>query len=375
MPFIPVNEPDLSGNEKKYLLECIRTGWISSEGPFVKKFEQAFSQKVSRKYGIAVINGTAALDIAITALGIKKGDEVIMPTFTIISCALAVVRAGAIPVYVDADPMTWNMKVDDLEKNISKKTKAIMIVHIYGLPVDMDKVLRIAKKHGLKVIEDASQMHGATYKGKPCGSFGDVSTFSFYSNKLVTTGEGGMVVTNDPDIAERSVYYRNVCFDRERRYIHEDLGWNYRMTNLQAAVGLAQLERLTEFVKRKHVMGEIYSNNLFKETCIQIPIQETPYAKNIYWAYGVVLTDRVALDAEKMITLLKERGIGSRHFFYPMHLQPALIKHGVLAKGKYPISEMLSQRGLYLPCSITLTKKQIEFICKEVRSILKAYKV
>ena len=210
MDFIPVNEPLLNGNEKKYLCECIDTGWISSEGPFVKEFEQKMSATVRRKYGVAVSNGTAALEIAVQALGIGKGDEVIMPTLTIISCAMAVTKLGAVPVLVDSDISDWNMNVGDVEAKITDRTKAIMIVHLYGLPVQMDNILALAKKYNLKVIEDAAEMHGQTYHGKPCGSFGDISTFSFYPNKHITTGEGGMVVTDDEELAERCRLLRNL---------------------------------------------------------------------------------------------------------------------------------------------------------------------
>ena len=240
MSFIPVNEPLLNGNEKKYLCDCIDTGWISSEGPFVKEFEQKMSASVGRKYGIAVSNGTAALEIAVQALGIGEGDEVIMPTFTIISCAMAVTKLGAVPVLIDSDLYTWNMKVNEIEAKITDRTKAIMIVHLYGLPVEVDKVLELARKYQLKVIEDAAEMHGQTYKGKPCGSFGDVSTFSFYPNKHITTGEGGMIVTNNDELAERCRLLRNLCFRKDIRYVHDELSDNYRFTNLQAAVGLAQ---------------------------------------------------------------------------------------------------------------------------------------
>ena len=244
MDFIPVNEPLLNGNEKKYLCECIDSGWVSSEGPFVKAFEQKMSISVTRKYGIAVSSGTAALETAVQALGIGHGDEVIMPTFTIISCAMAVTKLGAVPVFVDSDLHTWNMNVDDIEAKITDRTKAIMIVHLYGLPVEVDKVLELAKKYDLKVIEDAAEMYGQMYHGKPCGSFGDISTFSFYPNKLVTTGEGGMIVTDDAELAERCQFLRNLCFRKDARYIHDEISDNYRFTNLQAALGLAQLERL-----------------------------------------------------------------------------------------------------------------------------------
>ena len=225
--FIPVNEPLLNGNEEKYLIECIRTGWISSEGPFIKKFEEQFAERMGRKYGIAVCNGSVALDAAVTALDIGQGAEVIIPTFTIISCAAAIVRAGAIPVVVDCDPTTWNIDVNQIEARITTRTKAIMAVHIFGLPVDMDTLLALAQNYGLKVIEDAAEMHGQNYKGKPCGSFGDISTFSFYPNKHITTGEGGMILTNDPMLADKCRLLRNLYFKPEQRFMHDQLGWNF----------------------------------------------------------------------------------------------------------------------------------------------------
>ena len=265
---IPVNEPLLDGNEKKYLNECIDTGWISSEGPFVKRFEQQMAEVVGRRHGIAVCNGTAALETAVAALGLEPGDEIIMPSFTIISCAAAIIRCGCVPVLVDSDPITWNMDVAKLKEKIkneieikkNKKLKAIMVVHIYGLPVDMDPVLELAATYGLKVIEDAAEMHGQTYRGRPCGSFGDLSIFSFYPNKHITTGEGGMVLTDDDGLAERCRSLRNLCFQPQKRFVHEELGYNFRMTNLQAALGIAQLERLAEFVARKRHMGQNIQN-------------------------------------------------------------------------------------------------------------------
>ena len=218
---IPVNEPLLNGNEKKYLIECIDTGWISSEGPFIKKFEEQFAAKNNKKHGIAVCNGTAALEIAVESLGITKGDEVIMPSFTIISCASSIIKSGAIPVLVDSDLGTWNMNVSEIESKITNKTKAIMVVHIYGLTVDIDPIMELAKKHNLKIIEDSAEAHGQTYKGKPCGSFGDVSVFSFYPNKLITTGEGGMILTDDDSIAEKLRSLRNLCFTAHKRFVHE----------------------------------------------------------------------------------------------------------------------------------------------------------
>lgn len=270
---------------------------------------------VRRQYGVAVANGTAALEIAVRALGITEGDEVIMPTFTIISCAIAVTKLGAVPVLVDSDLYTWNMSVDEIEARITNKTKAIMMVHLYGLPVDVDKVLELAKKYDLKVIEDAAEMHGQTYKGKPCGSFGDISIFSFYPNKHVTTGEGGMIVTDNFLLAERCAFLRNICFRKDVRYVHDEIGDNYRFTNLQAAVGLAQLERLDEFVERKREMGRYYTERLKDMEGIILPIKETLYAENIYWVYGILLGKDIEATNQQVQAMLAEEGIGSRTFF------------------------------------------------------------
>lgn len=368
---IPVNEPLLDGNEKKYLMECIDTGWISSEGPFVKEFEEKFSAKMGRKYGIAVCNGSAALVVAVAALGLKKGDEVIMPTFTIISCANAVIMAGATPVLVDSDPYTWNMDVNQIESKITPKTRAIMVVHIYGLPVDMDPVIKLAKKHGLKIIEDAAEAHGQTYNGKPCGSFGDISAFSFYANKHVTTGEGGMVVTDNEELAERCRSLRNLCFQANKRYIHEEIGWNFRITNLQAAIGLAQLERLDEFAKNKRKMGKYYTEKLKDVECIQLPLERTLYADNIYWVYGIVLNDEIGINSEEIMARLKENKVGTRSFFYPMHKQPVFHKMGLFENESYPVAERIARKGFYIPSGLALTKEQMDEVVKIIREELK----
>lgn len=368
--FIPVNEPVLDGNEKKYLLECIETGWISSEGPFIKAFERKFADRVNRKHGIAVTNGTAAIDAAVDALGIGPGDEVIMPTFTIISCITQIVRCGATPVLVDSDPVTWNMDVSQIEARITRRTKAIMVVHIYGLPVDMDPVLDIAKRHGLKIIEDAAQMHGQSYKGRPCGSFGDVSTFSFYPNKHLTTGEGGMIVTDDDSLAETCRSLRNLCFQPKKRYVHERLGWNLRMTNLQAALGLAQIERLDDFVQRKRRMGARYSELLRGVGGLQLPLGRTGYADNIFWVYGLVLSDDCGVDAEEAMRRLADKGIGTRPFFCPMQMQPVLRRMGLFLGEAYPVSERLYRQGFYIPSGMALTEDQIQRTAEAVREVL-----
>ena len=370
MNFIPVNEPLLNGNEKKYLCECIDTGWISSEGPFVKEFEQKLCSKVGRKYGVAVSNGTAALEVAVQALGIKMGDEVIMPAFTIISCAMAVTKLGGIPVLVDSDPDTWNMNADMIEQKITNKTKAIIIVHLYGLPVDMDRILKLACKYNLKVIEDAAEMLGQTYLGRACGSFGDISTFSFYPNKHVTTGEGGMIVTNDEELAERCRLLRNLCFRTDLRYVHDEISDNYRFNNLQAAVGLAQLERLEEFVEKKREMGKFYTENLADVKGIKLPIAETEYAENIYWVYGLVLDKDIEADNRAVQKLLKERGIGSRTFFWCMHEQPVYQNAGFFIDESYPNAEYLARKGFYIPSGLALTRRQMEDVISGVKEVI-----
>lgn len=367
---IPVNEPLLDGNEKKYLMECIDTGWISSEGPFIKQFEDKFAARVGRKHGIAVCNGTAALDAAVESLGIGPGDEVIMPAFTIISCIGQLIRSGAKPVLVDSDLVTWNMDVSQIEAKITERTKAIMVVHIFGLPVDMDPVLDIARRHGLKVLEDAAQMHGQSYKGRSCGSFGDISTFSFYPNKHITTGEGGMIVTNDDQLAGDCRSLRNLCFQPHKRFVHERLGWNLRMTNMQAALGLAQLERLDEFVLRKRRMGARYSALLNGLPGVQLPLARTDYAENIYWVYGLVLDDALGFDAEEAMRRLAAEGIGTRPFFCPMHQQPVLKRMGLFENESYPVAERMYRQGFYIPSGMALSDEQIEQSASAVKQVL-----
>jgi perosamine synthetase len=368
---IPVNEPLVGEKEKALLCECIDTGWISSEGPFVGQFEESFAKGVERKFGVAVCNGSAALDIAVAALNLGKGDEVILPTFTIISCAASIVRAGAVPVLVDSDPITWNMDVAQIEKKITAKTKAIMVVHIYGMPVDMDPVLKIAEKYKLRIIEDAAEAIGQKYKAQACGSFGNISTFSFYPNKHVTTGEGGMILTDEEAIAERCRSLRNLCFQPHQRFVHHELGWNCRMTHLQAALGLAQLERLDEFLEKKRRMGKLYTQLLNDIKGIELPITKTKYAENIYWVYGIVLQDELSEDAEKIMKTLKEKGVEARSFFWPMHEQPVFQKSGLFAGQTYPVAENIARRGFYIPSGLALNDAQINSVAKVLHEIIK----
>jgi perosamine synthetase len=283
-----------------------------------------------------------------------------MPTFTIISCAAAVVRAGATPVLVDCDRLTWNMDVNQIEDKITPRTKAIMVVHIYGLPVDMNPILALAEKYGLQIIEDAAEMHGQTYYDQPCGSFGAISTFSFYPNKHITTGEGGMIVTDNQLLAERCLSLRNLCFQPQQRFVHYELGWNFRMTNLQAALGIAQLERLDEFVARKRNIGKHYTELLTDLSCLQLPLPKTDYANNIYWVYGIVLKDEVDFDAKEAMRRLGELKIGTRPFFWGMHEQPVFQKMGLFLGESYPVAEKIARRGFYIPSGMTLSDEQIE---------------
>ncbi len=367
---VPINEPLLNGNEEKYLIECIRSGWISSEGPFVSKFEEVMAQSVNRKYGVAVCNGSVALDLALISLDIGPGDEVILPTHTIISCPSAVIRCGAVPVLVDCNPLTFNMEAKEVEKKITKKTKAIMVVHIYGLPVDMEPIFKIASQHGLKVIEDAAEMHGQTYRGKPCGSFGDVSTFSFYPNKHITTGEGGMVLTDNKEIADKLKYYKNLCFKTEQRFIHDHLGWNYRMSNLQAAVGVAQLERLDEFVRKKRWMGNMYTSLLSGLNGIQLPLLETEYADNIFWVYPIVLKESIKLTGREFMAELAKFGVATRPFFWPIHEQPVFKKMNLFPNEIHPVAERIARMGFYVPSGMAITEAQIECVVNSLKLVI-----
>jgi len=373
LKFIPVNKPLLQGNEKKYLNDAINTGWISSEGQYVKRFENLLERKFNRNHVITVANGTAALDVAIQSLGIKSGDEVIVPTFTIISCLLQIIRVGARPILIDSDPITWNMDVSQIEKKITKKTKAILIVHTYGLPVDIDPVIKISKKYNLYLIEDAAEVIGQKYKGKPCGSFGDLSTFSFYVNKQITTGEGGAILTNSFKIFKKCKSLRNLCFQK-KRFFHEDLGWNYRMSNLQAAVGLAQLERINYFIDLKRKIGEIYSKNLSSiQHLVHLPLKKTTYAENIYWIYGLVINPQLKVKSIKFMNYLKSKNIDTRPFFFPMHNQPVFKKMGLFKKIKLPVSEYLSDYGFYIPSGLGINVNEINYVSEHVLNFFRKH--
>lgn len=368
MKSIPVNMPLLSGNEGEYLQECINSGWISSEGPFVKRFEEAFSTYIGKEYGIAVSSGSAALDVAVAALEIGPGDEVILPTFTIISPALSVVRNGATPVLVDSEPHTWNMSVEEIESKITNKTKAIIVVHIYGLPVDMDPILTLCKKYDLKLIEDVAEVIGQTYKGYKCGTFGDISIFSFYPNKHITTGEGGMCLTDNEELAERCQKLKNLAFESDqRRFVHLEMGWNYRMTNMQAALGIAQLENINEHLKIKQEVGRAYHRLLADLPGFTLPLKETFFAKNLFWVFGLVADSSVLM--EKMVNHLRQNKVATRPFFWCLHEQPVFQKMGFFKEKRYPIAEKLARKGFYLPSGLATTIDDV----KHVAAIMKSF--
>jgi perosamine synthetase len=370
---IPVAEPYISEKEEKLVLDCIKSGWISSRGNFVKEFEEKFSSYIGTKYGIAVSSGTAALHLAITALDIKQGDEVILPAFTSISSANAIRYTGAKPVLVDSETHTWNIDPNKIEEKITNRTKTIMVVHIYGHPADMDPIIRIAKKYNLYIIEDAAEAHGAEYKGRKVGGIGDIGCFSFYANKIITTGEGGMVLTNDDQIAEKIDRLRDQGFNLKLRkwLIHDFIGYNYRLTNLQAAVGLAQLERIEEFVRR-HRENAYYYNHLLKEIlAITLP-PEAPWAKNVYWMYTILVNEEVlGITRDELMKKLEGYGIDTRAAFLPIHLQSPykdIYKHE-----KYPIAELLGRRGINLPSGNTTTKEDVEYVVSAIKEILSPF--
>jgi perosamine synthetase len=375
---IPVSEPFLGQSEIDNVLECVRSGWVSSSGSFLQKFEKQWANYCGRQFGIAVSNGSAALQLAVLALDLKPGDEVILPTFTIISCATAIVYSGATPVLVDSDPKTWCMDVDQVRDRITTKTKAILPVHIYGHPVDMDPLLDIAAQNGLAIIEDAAEAHGAEYSSKRngtgrwirCGSFGEMSCFSFYANKLITTGEGGMIVTDDPALAEKLRSLSNLCFQPARRFYHEGLGFNYRLTNLQAALGLSQVQRMEEIIQRKRSIAASYTERLKDIKGLQLPCEEN-WARSVYWMYGIVLSDSISMNATEFADALRKLEIETRPFFLGMHEQPVFHRRGLFSAEKYPVAERLARRGLYLPSGLGLKEDQITIVCDAIHSLIK----
>ena len=366
---VPVNEPLLTEADYASVMEALRSGWISGAGPHIEAFEARWANYCGRAHGIAVANGSVALQVAVSLLDLQPGDEVILPTFTIISCAVPILMAGARPVLVDCDPQTWTMDVTQVESRITPRTRAIMAVHIYGHPVDMDPLLGIAERHNLQVVEDAAEAHGAEYRSRRAGSFGTSSCFSFYANKLVTTGEGGMLLVDDERLAEHARSLRNLGFQPERRFLHTELGFNFRLTNLQAALGLAQIDRMDDIVARKRRIGQAYTERLSEMPGIELQVQQ-PWARGVYWMYGLVVREETGLDAAELAKRLKQRGVETRPFFLGMHEQPVLRERGLFAGESYPVAERIARQGLYLPSGLGLEEAQIDRVCQAVREVL-----
>lgn len=373
--FIPVCEPMLAGNELKYVTDAVSTGWISSSGTYVNRFEEEFAKYCDCKYAVSVCNGTIALHLALVSLGIGKGDEVILPSFTMIASAFAVCYTGAKPVFVDADKETFNMDVTKLEALITPQTKAIMPVHIFGKMCDMDPIVALAKKYNLFIVEDAAEAHGATYKDKKAGSFSDMAAFSFFANKNITTGEGGMVVTNDEAIYQKAKYFKNVCFPvtGPRNYTHDDIGFNYRMSNVVAAIGLAQVERADDYRAMR-----IHNNQLYRQFLKDVPgiiWQAAPEAgcTDVCWMNTIVLDpEKFGHTKDETVVYLKTQGIDTRLLFNGMHHQKSLKDYGCDCSGEYPVTDWLNENGFYLPSASSLSEEDIKFICDTIIAYQKA---
>lgn len=363
---IPIADPLIGNEELKNVIKAVRSGWISSKGKFIQEFEEEFAHFCGVKYGIAVSNGTAALHLALTALGIGQGDEVIIPTLTFIATANAVNYTGAKPVFVDSHPDYWCIDPRKIEKKITKRTKAIIPVHLYGHPCDMDQIMRIAKKYNLLIIEDSAEAHGAEYKGKRVSSFGEINCLSFYGNKIITTGEGGICLTNDKKLSKNMRILRDHGMDPGRRYWHEKIGFNYRMTNMQAAIGVAQMKRIEKLIEAKRKIAFSYNKIFKKIPGINIP-PEMNFARSVYWMYSILLDDRFRMDRDKLMIKLIENGVECRPLFYPIHALPPY-----RLSEKFPIAEAISRRGISLPSAATLRKSDIEKICKIISNSPKA---
>jgi len=371
--FIPVCEPFLNGNELKYVSDAVSTGWISSAGKYVTEFERQFADYCGCEYGVGVCNGTVSLHLALVALGIGKGDEVILPTFTMIASAFAVCYTGAMPVFVDADKDTWNIDVAKIEEKITPRTKAIMPVHLFGLMCDMDAICALAKKHNLYILEDAAEAHGAEYKGRKAGSFSDIASFSFFANKNITTGEGGMLVTNNKDLYDKLHYHKNLCFplDGNRNYTHDDIGFNYRMSNVIAAIGLAQVEKANEYKAMRMANNRLYRELLKDVPGIVFQPELNEYV-NVAWMNAIVVEqEKYGRTKDELISYLKENGIDTRLLFNGMHNQKALEKYGCDMSGNYPVSDFLTKNGLYLPSASNLSKEKIQHICQKIKEFQK----
>lgn len=362
--FLPVSEPSITEKEIEYVIDAVKSGWVSSLGYYITEFEKRFAEFVGTKYALTTSNGTTALHLALVSLGIKEGDEVIVPDLTFVATANAVTYTGAKPVFADVDPETWCIDPEDVKKKITSKTKAIIPVHLYGHPADMDAINEIAKEYGLFVIEDAAEAHGAEYKGKKVGSLGTCGVFSFYGNKIITTGEGGMITTDNEELYEKAKYLRDHAMSKEKRYWHTEIGYNYRMTNLQAALGLAQLERINELIEKKRKIFQWYKEYLQEVNCITLN-PEKEWAKNVFWMVCIVLGDDVKISRDKLTEKLKEKGIDTRPFFYPMSELPM---YGEKSQNK--VAKYLFERGINLPSGVNLNEEEVKWIAENILKII-----
>jgi perosamine synthetase len=349
------------GNEKKYVAECMESGWISSAGKYVELFETAFADFCGVRHAVACCNGTVALHLALESLGVEPGDEVIVPTLTFVATPNAVTYCGATPIFVDSEPETWNLDPARIEAKITARTKGIVAVHLYGHPAEMTKLKEIATRRGLFLLEDAAEAHGAVCDGQPIGSIGDAAAFSFYANKIITTGEGGMVVTNDEELAERVRLLRGQGMDPARRYWHPVIGYNYRMMNLAAAIGLAQLEKIDEHLEARQKIAEAYRARLLELPGIT-PQSEQSWARHVYWMFSVVFEPELWQSRDRIVGILSDHGIETRPVFYPAHTFPPYLKFA--RDESFPVADNLSANGISLPTWTGLTEEDIDHVCR-----------
>lgn len=364
--FIPVAQPVLGREEEKLVLEGIRSGWVSSAGKFINEFEEVFAKFCDTKYGITTSNGTTALHLCLVAAEIGPGDEILIPSMTFVATANAVSYTGATPVFIDSEIETWNIDPDKIKEKINKKTRAIIPVHLYGHPADMGIISSIAKKYNLLVIEDAAEAHGALYKGRKVGSFSDAACFSFYGNKIITTGEGGMIVTKNKSFADKIKTLRDHGISKKRKFYHPKLGFNYRMTNLQAALGLGQMKRIDEFIEKKISIAGSYQKYLESLVPDIVLPPQAAWAKSVYWMYSILINKKGRQNRDNLIKYLKKNGIDSRPFFFPLHSTPRYKTQERLIN-----AEVLGHTGLNLPSSVNLKESQIKFICQKIADFLK----
>lgn len=359
---ISVAQPNLIGKEEQYVLDCLQSTWISSNGQYINKFENSFSAYMQTRNSLACANGTVALHLPLLALGLKPGDEVLIPSLTYIATANTVRYCGATPVFVDCDPNTWNIDPEDAKKKINSKTVGIMPVHLYGNPCDMDALMTIAEDENLFIVEDAAECHGAEYKGKKAGTFGKAGIFSFFGNKIITTGEGGMVVTDDDELAHRMRILKGQGMDPARRYWFIDVGYNYRMTNIEAAIGLAQLENIQTHIAERERVAKAYEELLAPHLDLVQPQRITPNSKNVWWMYSILISKNARISRDELILALDKDGIETRPLFYPMHVMPPYYSE----HADCPVSEDVASRGLNLPTHAQLTPNDLEYIVDRV---------